>query len=95
MKIINIIPIKTNSDGGETLPLKQIMVNEFGVDSKLKKGRLVYVNLFGMGKSTVRDIKLYVDKYIPYDLTSEYEIYTVIMDKWSPYCPTNLGKYGT
>lgn len=104
MKIINIIPITSNLDGsagstsltGETLPLKQIMVDEFGIDSKLKKGRLVYVNLnVILGKSTEREIKLYVDKYQPYELTAEYEIYTVIMDGWSPYCATNLGKYGT
>lgn len=93
IKIVKIISsIVVNQEGGTSLPLKQITVDEQGVDSKLKKGMLVYFNLPGYNK-TVKVWECY--KRITFDLTDEYMIYTVIMDGFTMYEPTNLGKYGT
>lgn len=96
MKPVYSIPAKTNEQGGESIPVTMIMVNEVGVDSKLKKGRLVYNNSdVIINNSSIRPIQLWTDKYIPYELTAKNEIYPVISDGWTPYCATNLGKYGT
>lgn len=96
MKTVKLIPTIKDSQGGETVPYKIITVNETGIDSKLKKGRLVFSNLnVILNNSSARPVQLWVDTKHQYNLTSKDESYAVIMKEWSPSCATNLGKYGT
>lgn len=86
LKTINITPERILQDGGRTFPTKSLMVNK-SLD-KIKKGRLVYSNIS-------KRIVLWIDKYVPYEMTYSNQIYTVMLDGWSPYTATNFGKYGT
>ena len=89
MKIVESIPTMITDTGGETIPYKIIIADFNILASKSRKGRLVYCNFEG------NVVKLWADKYQPYEITTLDQTYAVIEDKWKPGCQTNLGKYNT
>jgi hypothetical protein len=95
MIILHISPEKTYDNGGTSIPTKTIAADK--TSSSVKKGRLVYSNIDNIVNKNFneRRVVLWVDKYLPYELTDKNQAYTVMLDGWSPYTATNYGKYGT